>query len=403
MRLTLNLFILSFILTTSQTYAAAYQLYELGTPLVGTAGVGQAVATDASSAYFNPAAMAFLPESELMLGAQIMLPYINFEKNKKDTILGDNGGNAAILTPGMDFYYVYQFNPCLKFGIAVTTPYGGALNYDDGWTGRYDVQYALFYAINVNPSFAFRLNDWISLGAGVAIEYMNLNQTTALPIPNSPLVDGQINIKGENTSVGANIGVMLNPFPATKIGLAYRSEITHRLHGDLTFLRIGLTPSAQIKMIMPQTVIASLSQRITCQLTLLADAGWANWSRMKNTVLKVDRYSVTTPLNWTDTYRIGLGSQFQASPEFLLQAGISYDSSPTDASKRVPELPMDRQLRVGAGLIWTMIPNVEVGASYEYLSLGNAAIDNVSTVGVLAGDYKRNFVNTLQLSVNVTT
>jgi long-chain fatty acid transport protein len=55
------------------SFAGAFQLYELGTPIIGTAGVGQAaVAEDASTAYFNPAGMPLLQNSQFMLGAQML-------------------------------------------------------------------------------------------------------------------------------------------------------------------------------------------------------------------------------------------------------------------------------------------------------------------------------------------
>ncbi len=144
---------------SSSVFAAAYQLYEVGTPIIGTAGVGQAaVAMDASTAYFNPAGMALLPASGFMVGSELLLPYTNFSANRSNTISGDNGGNAGILTPGMSSYLVFSYSPCLKFGLAVVSPYGGTLMYSDGWAGRYNVQNAMFAAVNVNPSFAFKFN-----------------------------------------------------------------------------------------------------------------------------------------------------------------------------------------------------------------------------------------------------
>ena len=197
-------------------FAAAFQLYELGTPIIGTAGVGQAVVNDASSAYFNPAAMVSLTSSQFMLGAQTILPYANFSVKPGNTLSGDAGGNAGLLTPGMSLFYSYQYNPCLKFGVSFTTPYAGSLNYTNGWVGRYVIQQATFYALNLNPSVAWRVNDWLTAGMGVAIEYMNLQQTTALPIGGSD--DGQINVKAENVSGGFNLGALFTPFTNTEIG-----------------------------------------------------------------------------------------------------------------------------------------------------------------------------------------
>ena len=58
-RLRLSLLAASSLLVSQLSYAAAFQFYELGAPSNGTAGVGQAaLASDASTAYFNPAGMA---------------------------------------------------------------------------------------------------------------------------------------------------------------------------------------------------------------------------------------------------------------------------------------------------------------------------------------------------------
>ncbi|GEM_PF-3480122 len=55
-------------------FAGGMQLIEVGTPGMGFAGVGQAaIANDASTAYFNPAGMAFLPCNEVLLGGQLMV------------------------------------------------------------------------------------------------------------------------------------------------------------------------------------------------------------------------------------------------------------------------------------------------------------------------------------------
>lgn len=388
----------------NSSFAAAFQIYELGTPIIGTAEVGQAaVAEDASTAFFNPAGMGLLKTSQFMLGSQMFLPYANFSQNSSTTIRGDNGGNAGTLTPGMDLYYVYSFLPQLKFGVSMTSPYGGALNYTDGWVGRFIVQNVFFYTINLNPSVAYRFNRWLSVGAGASVEYMNLQENVALPILpiRLPFIDGQAKISVANFAPGFNVGVMLTPFDSTKIGVAFRSQIVHHLRGNTTFLRIAATPDTSTKMIMPSNLILSLAQDITNQFTLLGEAGWSNWSSMQNTILTVRNFSAVTPRDWNNTYRVGLGGQFKFNPCFLVQTGASFDSSPTSNSHRLPDLPMDRQIRIGAGAMYKIIKYVTLGASYEYMNMGRAGINNTSSNGVLAGFYKRNYANTLQVSVNV--
>lgn len=398
----LKLSLIYYLCAAGSAYAAAYQLYEVGAPINGTAAVGQAALADddASTAYFNPAGMTLLPNTEFMLAGQMLLPYINFRANSFNTISGGNGGNAGLLTPGMSMFFVYNQSPCLKFGLALTSPYGGALNYTDGWEGRFDVQDVMFYTINLNPSLAFRFTDWVSVGLGFSVEYMNLMQTVALPNPEDPGVDGQINIKVSNTRPGFNAGLLFTPVDGMKLGLAYRSQILHKLGGDLTFYRLVNNPAVTIRMNMPTTITLSYAQEIYCYGKLLAEFGWADWSSMRNSVLNVAGFTFSTPLHWNNTYRYGIGGQLNINPALILQAGFSYDTSPTKTSRRLPELPMDRQIRIGAGLLLNMSSNIQLGTSYEYINMGSADIHNTSLVGTLSGRYVRNYVNAVQFSVN---
>lgn len=388
------------LLIHSSIHAAAFQLYELGTPIIGSADVGQAAVTrDASIAYFNPAGMTQLKSSQFMIGSQLIFPNTHFSINNLNTISGDNGGNAGQLLPGAGFYYVYNATPKFKLGVSMTTPYGGSLTYDDGWVGRYIVQTMQFYTLNLNPAFAYQVNPWASIGAGFSVEYANLSETVALRILGFD--DGKITIKTDNFAYGFNVGTLLTPTTTTKIGIAYRSRILHNLHGTTTFLRISSTPNTSTKMTMPQNVIVSLSQALTSRFTILGELAWANWASMKNTVVNIQSFSLTTPLDWNNTWRAGLGGQYQWSSKVALQAGASYDSSPTNTSYRMPDLPMDRQIRVGAGLLYSAVKAIKLGFSYEYINFGKANINNTSPAGTLSGSYPTNFANVVQASINV--
>jgi len=380
--------------------AAAFQLYELGTPIVATAGVGQAaVASDASTVYFNPAGMAVLSTSQMMLGSEMLLPYANFSPNSSNTISGNNGGNAGMLSPMISGYYMYNFSPDLKLGFGLTSPYGGALNYNTNWVGRYSVQQMTLLTINFNPALSYKLLDWLALGAGVSVEYASLYQTLALRLNSTS--DGQASLNVDNTAEGFNLGMLLIPTQSTKIGIAYRSQIVHHLSGNLGFLNISNTPTATTKLVMPANIIASISQGITDQFTLLGEFGWSNWSSMRDSIVTVNGYSGVTPENWNNTYRVGIGGQYKISQPVLLQAGASYDSSPTTSTQRTPNLPMDKQLRIGVGLEYSLNRVAVLGLSYEYFNLGSAPINNTSSVGTLAGSYSRNYTNVFQASLNV--
>jgi len=389
------------LLSSSLANAGAFQLYEVGAPVNGAAAVGQTTVSDSSTSYFNPAAMTQVQSMQFMLGSQAMLQYSNFSPNSGTTYTGGNGGSAGGLAPAVGAFFVSSINPKLKAGVSLTMPYGGILNYDNFWVGRYNVQQMTLYTLNLNPSLAYQINDWASVGAGISVEYANLYQTVAIPISSAPPVDGQGALKLDSTAPGFNLGALFTPRQGTKIGLAYRSQIIHNLHGSASFANITTTPGTSTRLVMPANVIASISQTITPQFALLGEVGWANWSSMRNSVIFIDGYTAVTPQNWSDTYRVGIAGQYKFTSDFLGQAGISYDSSPTSASKRLPDLPMDRQIRVGAGVEYAMVRNATLGISYEYINLGSASINNTSSLGVMSGNYSRNYANVVQASINI--
>lgn len=392
--------VLGGLVISNVTFAAAFQLYEMGTPIIGSAAVGQAaLAQDASTTYFNPAGMVFCGQNQFMLGGQLLLPEITFAQNSLNTISGDNGTDIGALIPGMSVYSELSYSPNLKFGLSLNTPFGGELLYSDGWVGRYFVQTVSFYTINLNPSFAYRINDYFAVGGGVSLEYINLQQTVSLPINSQ--IDGQIKLNLENYAPGFNLGVMFTPSRATKIGLAYRSQITHHLSGDSTFLRINTTPTTTTTMVMPANLMLSAVHDFSRYFTLLAELGWAQWSSMQDTILTVQGFSAVTPRNWSNTYRVGVGAQFKPTPCLTVQTGVSYDSSPTNVELRLPDLPMDKQIRAGGGVIVQLIKSVTLGASYEYIDFGDAEIHNTSSNGTLSGAYPKNFANAVQVSLNI--
>lgn len=190
--------------------AAGFQLYELGNSSIGTACVGQAVEPDASISNLNPAGMVQLEKSEMQLGSQLFISKLKFKPNRYDMISGGNGGSAGALLPGIGMFGVYSCSPNLKFGLSLTSPFGGSVGYNDGWVGRYAVQDALFLTLDINPTVAYRVNDWLAFGAGVIVEYMQVRQIMALPstIEN---IDGQADLRFFSYKKGFNAGVFLGP------------------------------------------------------------------------------------------------------------------------------------------------------------------------------------------------
>jgi long-chain fatty acid transport protein len=178
-------------LLASSVQATGLYLYELGTPDLGTAQAGQAaLAQDASIVVRNPAGMTRLDRSQLTSSIYTIIPSMQFDRGSSTTFGGGNGFNAGAPIPSLSsvsvpfpaggLYYVYSLSRDLKLGVGAASAYGGGMNYGKTWVGRYFVEKSQLLSATLNPGFAYRLNDWLSVGAGFSVNYALLSQTVAV-------------------------------------------------------------------------------------------------------------------------------------------------------------------------------------------------------------------------------
>src|SRR5436853_4248470 len=92
--------ILSAVFLHNTVSAAGYQFYELATPSIGTASVGQAAfANDASTAFFNPGGMGKLECSQMLLGTQLVNSQTQFRTIDLNTNSGGSGIKTNLIIP----------------------------------------------------------------------------------------------------------------------------------------------------------------------------------------------------------------------------------------------------------------------------------------------------------------
>ena len=101
--------------------------------------------------------------------------------------LGGTGNVAhAALVPSS--YYSYQFNQKLWLGLSVNSPFGLAETFPDVWAGRkFAAGGENLTTYNAAPSIAYKINDWISVGAGAQIQYAKVSPSRKAPLLGQPI------------------------------------------------------------------------------------------------------------------------------------------------------------------------------------------------------------------------
>ena len=387
-------------------------LYETGAPDLGTASAGRAaMAADASTASSNPAGMTLLDRSQLLGASGAILPSTNFDVAPQTTTPGGGGGNAGVFLPLGGFFYVYRLSRRVRLGVAAVSDFGGAFNYGKQWTGRYYVTQEPLITGKVNPSIAYMVNDWLSVGAGFSFSVGRLlfqSKVNNTILPRLPRPDGGLGIESWDEAFGGNVGILLTPIKKLRIGLTYQSPIDYKFgfRPHLTNLgplfsrlrqRIGGT-KINIPMEVPQQVMLSGLYDVTSYWSLMGNVGWQNWSAFGEFPIGIsaaNQRTVEANLHFSDTCQVAIGQQLRLGEKWLWSAGFAYDSSPVSKANRVPTLPLDRQLRYGTGIQYEINRDVTAGAAWEFMDAGPAPYSarRGPLAGTLQGHYSTNYFN----------
>jgi len=419
--------VLSIVLTASSAQAAGLYLYEAGTPDLGLAAAGRAaLAQDASTVIGNPAGMTRLERSQIT-GSLYTIPLsAQFDRSSRTTLSGGNGFNAGVPVPSFSsagipipagsFFYVYSFSPDLKLGVGAVSAYGGSLNYGKEWAGRYTVQKLQLLSGTLNPGFAYRVNDWLSVGAGFSVNYALLSQTTAVNNIADRLPDGRLKFKADDWGFGGNAGILLEPNSRMRFGVAYRSQIDMSFSDNIRFTNLGpglrrvlertgvAGGKTTLEQTNPQTVMASWYYALTENSAVMGNFGWQNWEQYSDLGININKGETTRNIqvnqHFHDTWHQAIGAQTRFARRWVLSAGFAHDSTPVSKFHRTPTAPYDENFRYGVGLQYDMNEQVTVGAAYEFLSLGDSEIANLQRpAGALDGDYSSNHAHFVALNI----
>ncbi|MGD8591519.1 MAG: outer membrane protein transport protein [Gammaproteobacteria bacterium] len=413
---------------SAQVQGAGFALIEQSASGMGNAFAGGAAsAEDASTVFFNPAGMMNLKRIEVVLVGHAIMPTMKFtnqgselaETYNGQLLTGDesqDGGNNAFVP---NLYYVHGINQNLKFGLGINVPFGLSVTYDDNWVGRYHAVDSELETVNINPSLAFKATENLSLGFGFNVQTAEVILSNVIDfgalIREPQQHDGFAYIKGDNSdslSYGWNAGLLYQPSNSTRVGVAYRSEIEHKIKGDADFTvpgTVDITDSGlfidskvSADVTFPQTLSLSAYHRYDA-LAVMADITWTGWSAFQELRIKYDNPaqpdSVTTE-DWNDTFRYALGVNYRTAPQWLLRGGMAYDETPVpNSQRRTPRIPDNDRLWLSLGFGYQASKALGVDFGYSHLFINNTDINNEFEAS--ASDLRSTLHGTYESSVDI--
>ncbi|EJM56007.1 long-chain fatty acid transport protein [Pseudomonas sp. GM49] len=394
-------------------------LNEQSASSAGTAYAGRSSsALDASTIFGNPAGLTKLKRTEISGGAAVVSVSDDIS-DAQSSAPGTNKGDSVPLGVVPFAYMSTPLDDRFSIGLGLYAPSGLINDYESGFQGRYHGSYSTTKEVTLQPTIAWRINDYVSIGGGPTLNRFSAKLQNYLAT--GALNNGQdtlVTIKGDDTALGYNVGVLFDLSDATRWGINYHSKVSYELKGHT---EVSGSPSVipldgnydnKIDLTMPESVDTSITHHFNSRWTGYLGTTWKRWSRIK----KVEAVnsglsplgqaaglgSVTEEMNWHDTWATAVGASWQLNQQWLLRAGYAYDPSPIRNADRSVRVPVGNRQAVTLGGAYSPNSDLTIDFAYGYLWDSKASVKQSNNSG-LQPEYSANYENSANgISVQAT-
>jgi len=427
--------------------ASSFQILEQSPALQGTSFAGTASsAQDASTVFFNPAAMSQLEGAQFSAGASLILPEADFDNEGSTAATGtalqaplsgpEDETDDTGLVPSL--YYVRPINDRWTFGLGVNAPFGLTTSYSDGWVGRYHATDSELTLLNINPTFSYRVNDRVSLGIGVNYQHIDAtleNEVDSFAAcfgagggagcaithggPGNRAADSSVEIEGDDEDVTLDLSILFQVTDATRIGASFRQGGDFTLEGDADFDQSascagdpfcsgalsGLEGDIEADVEIPDVLTVSVSHMLDNGWTLHGDIAWTEWSTIDT--IEIEQQSAgpnvsELELDYDDTVRYALGATYTDGGPWTWRGGVAFDEAPqTDADLQTPRVPDEDRTWLSFGFNRAFSENASLDFGYTHIFLDDIDINNTEQGNTIVGEFEAS-VDILTLQGNWT-
>lgn len=401
---------LAITLASTHLFASGFALNEQSISGMGTGFAGRSSsADDASTVYGNPAGMARLKGQQVTVGIAAIDAKTDI-KNAGGRSRGSNDGDMVPFTSVPLGFYTYQINDQWSAGIGIYAPFGLVTDYEGGFQGRGFGSKSVVKVVTVQPTISYAFNEQVSIGFGPTINRLSGELQSDLTL-NTAFGDTNVKIKGDDTALGFNAGILVQATDSTRVGLTYHSKVKYKLdgHTDVTAgdgtpgaLLLSARYDASLKIETPESYDLSVTQDINDAWKVYAGTTWTRWSRLKEITVNNKGVTASSPIgvaptlfstisepqNWHDTWAYALGTSYQLNRQWVVRTGLTFDQAPTNNTDRSPRIPTGDRTIISAGLGYAINDSLTIDAAISYLKEEEVSVNQSDILGSYSADYK---------------
>lgn len=328
--------------------AGGYAIPESSINATALSAAYVANAHGADAAYYNPAAMVYNEDAELL---EVDTTYIGLSAIDFSGTTGNYSAKKEnFLVPSFHYTSKRLGNSGARVGFSIVAPAGLSKRWESAVPKASAEEFTL-KTIEFNPSVAVPLSDTVSIGAGFRV------------ISSEGIVKSTYTVsrdmEGSAINYGYNVALMYKPSSALSLAATYRSKIDLSIEGNAK-LYSGSTlvynGDARVSVPVPANLNLAVAYTFDTGTTIEAVYQRTYWSAYKNLDFNypvsigglAPYFDDPKPKNWgnTNTYRLGLTQKYD---KWTAMAGVAYDETPVPESTLGYELPDSNALIASLG------------------------------------------------------
>lgn len=395
---------------------AAQNAYCLSQALPFPAIIGR----NAMNEVYNPAALTYISYPQILLSGSYYKQERVFKGTTINTGIGigpvyrETGRAVAYPTPQFGGIFAsYPYNNKFFLSLLVVQSHELELDYPDNSVLRYGVTRFNEFATDVIPSIAYKINQQVSLGAGIDYAFLRDKLWTKQRTQPLTLSDSNFMANVERWNLGFHAGIIANFNQRTRAGLYYRTPIVAHLRGRSVFTRSGFSAFIPAQVVsnnsivvlpFPTVLTGSFMYNLNQRLDMIATAEFSGWQLYRNN----RNYRIATPggvrnlvfpRNLQNSWYYSLIGRYKANEQVRLIGSVIYNESPADANGRTIVAMFPNFFGLSFGLDYTFNKNFELSVNGLHLVKKTAKVDESSrgnvTNNIIIGN---NTINTNILS-----
>jgi len=225
-------------------------------------------------------------------------------------------------------------------GIGASMPNGLASEWDDQSFAAASGYYSSLLIADYTVALGYRINDHLSIGAGLDYYDSKLDQRSR-PFG---LLGPVAYLDGTGEAWGFNLGLRYEFNERHSVAVTYRKPFTVDYEGTLEVPGLG-SYDMETSLDYPGSVVLGYAFRPTEKWTFEVDLDWTHWSQVGDVVIEVPPSllapsgQMVIPRDYENTLAYKFGVQYQYSEALALRAGYIYNENATSEATWTPTQP----------------------------------------------------------------